>query len=64
MRVFKHISIYTYIFTYKIYPYVIIWIYIMLQVYDMSDVNPYCYQIIKNALDHKGGNEFSVVLFF
>ena len=29
----------------------------------MFDVNPYYYQKISSALDHKGGNEFSVVLF-
>ena len=30
----------------------------------MSDVNPYYYQIIGNALDHKEAKEFSVVIFY
>ena len=29
----------------------------------MSDVNPYYYDILNSAFDHKGGNNFSVVLF-
>ena len=42
----------------------------MLQSYDiyrlhfMFDVNPYYYQKIGSALDHKGANEFSLVLIF
>ena len=54
---------------YNICPYILIKVYNMLQGYDnytlhfRSDENPYCYQIIRSALDHKEGNEFSVVLF-
>ena len=44
MRIYEHVFFYTYTFTYFIYLYVIIWIYIMLQVYDISDINPYYYQ--------------------
>ena len=64
MRIYKHIFLYTYIFTYIIYPHVSIWIYNKLQANDMSDVNPYYYQIISNALDHEVANEFSLVLFY
>ena len=40
--------------------------YSILQVYDiytLYSVNPYHYQIVRSELDHKEGNEFSVVLF-
>ena len=30
----------------------------------MSDVNPHYYQIMGSTLDHKEGNELSVVLFY
>ena len=30
----------------------------------MFDVNPLYYQTISSALDHKGGNEFSVELLY
>ena len=42
----------------------------MFQSYDIHtlhfvfDVNPYYYQKIYSAIDHKEGNEFSVVLFY
>ena len=70
MKKCNNIFKYTYKITYIIYLYVLIWKFNMLQSYDaytlnfMSDVNPYSYQIISSALDHKGGSKFSVVVLY
>ena len=44
-------------------------LYIMLQGYDiytlhfMTDVDPYCNQLLRSALDHKERNDFIVLIF-
>ena len=68
MMICKYILKFTFKFRCIIYTYVLIWIFIMLQSYSIYtlkfvfDVNPYFYQLLSSALDHKGGNELSVLL--
>ena len=70
MKLSKYKFTLTYMILDIIFLYVLIWQFIMLESDDIYtlhfifDVNPYYHQILSDALDHKGRNNFKLVLSF